>query len=269
MPATRRTPAPCSSSSSTARRSRCERAVRRGRAATAAPTAPSRSRIAAGRRRARAVLEGPQGGVRGRGPDQPRLLRPGRRHPAHAAARGARAIDELSAEARAARGQRLPRRRRQPAPAVLFDDARGRARRERAEELAGRDPRRSASSSAARSPASTASASDKAKYMPRHVQRRRPRHVAAPALRLRPGRRSPTRARSCRRRGCAARCPAVTGRPPAGRGRDRGGLLMADVLEDLRAAATVRPARPPSRHRRRCAGALGRAPGHHRARPRR
>ena len=38
---------------------------------------------------ARGVLAGPQGGVRGDGPDQPRLLRAGRRGPAHAAARDA------------------------------------------------------------------------------------------------------------------------------------------------------------------------------------
>ena len=41
------------------------------------------------RRRAGAVLEGPQVGVRRGRPDQPRLHRPGRRHPADRAARGA------------------------------------------------------------------------------------------------------------------------------------------------------------------------------------
>ena len=69
-----------------------------------------------------------------------------------------RRIDDALARARAARRQRLPRRRRQPAPARALRRARrgrGRARR------AARRPRSSTSAStrAARSPASTASAS--------------------------------------------------------------------------------------------------------------
>ena len=62
--------------------------VRRGRAAV-----PRERRLrAAGRHRPRRAgpdLEGPQVRLRGGRPDQPRLHRPGRRHPAHRAARGA------------------------------------------------------------------------------------------------------------------------------------------------------------------------------------
>ena len=92
-----------------------------------------------GRRRARAVLEGAQGGVPRDGPDRAALLRAGRRHPAHEAPEvlsGSRARRGV----RHARGQRLPRRRRQPAPARLLRRRRG-GEAERAEELAGRDPR--------------------------------------------------------------------------------------------------------------------------------
>ena len=65
-------------------------AVRRGRAALPRQRRlrdPDRRR----RRRAGAVLEGPQVGVRRGRPDQPGLHRAGRRHPAHRAARGAAA----------------------------------------------------------------------------------------------------------------------------------------------------------------------------------
>ena len=76
-------------------------------------TRPHRRR----RGRAHADLEGPQGGVRGHGAHQPRLLRAGRRHPR------TRLGEVLAPDAgdgrrgRPPRGQRLPRRRRQPAPA--------------------------------------------------------------------------------------------------------------------------------------------------------
>ncbi len=52
----------------------------------------------AGRGRARADLEGAQGGVRGDGPARAELLRAGQRHPAHAAARGADAASRSSSQ---------------------------------------------------------------------------------------------------------------------------------------------------------------------------
>ena len=110
------------------------------------------------RRRAGAVLEGPQVGVRRGRPDQPRLHRPGRRHPADGAARGAAPHRRGRRDARRAGGQRLSRRRRQPAPAGALR----RRRRRRGRTGRERSPARSstcASSTAARSPASTASAS--------------------------------------------------------------------------------------------------------------
>ena len=65
-----------------------------------------------------------------------------------------------------------------------------------------------ASSTAGRSPASTASGIDKSQYMPKMFSRRRPGHDAAGPVRLRPGERCATRARSSRPRGCAARSRA-------------------------------------------------------------
>ena len=59
---------------------------------------------------------------------------------------------------------------------------------------------------------------DKKQAHAEDVLRARPRRVPAAALRVRPGAAWRTPARSCRRRGCAARCPAPTGstrsRPP-------------------------------------------------------
>ena len=96
-------------------------------------------------------------------------------------------------------------------PLVLFDDAvegAGRGRREGQR----RHPR----------PVHRARRLDHRRARRRHrqgevhaadVHRRRPRHHAAGALRLRPGRTSPTPARCSRRRGCAGRCPDVTRAP--------------------------------------------------------
>ena len=121
------------------------------------------------------------------------------------------AIAELSELLGRAGGQRLPRRRRQPAPAgALRRRRRGRGRGRR--EGQRRDPR----------PLHRARRLDHRRARRRHgqgevhaadVHRRRPRHHAAGALRLRPATASPTPARSSRRRGCAARCPAGTRAP--------------------------------------------------------
>ena len=77
---------------------------------------PDRAR----RRRPGRDLAHPQGGVRGDGPRIAELLRPGRGHPAHEAARGARADRRARRRVRDARRQRLPCRRRQPASARLL-----------------------------------------------------------------------------------------------------------------------------------------------------
>ena len=95
-----------------------------------------------GRRcRAGHALVRPQGGVRGDGPGQPRLLRPGRRRPAHAPPADAAADRGALGPLRAPRRKRVPRRRRQPAPArALRLRGRGRGRAGRA--AGRRDPRR-------------------------------------------------------------------------------------------------------------------------------
>ena len=109
------------------------------------------------RRRARADLEGTQGRLRLDGADQPELLRAGRRDPADAAARRARADRRALRDVRAARRQRLPRRRRQPASAGAVRRHASRAPGIARSSSPGRSSRR-ASPRAARSPASTGSA---------------------------------------------------------------------------------------------------------------
>ena len=171
-------------------------------------------RVAADRGRAGGVLARPQGGVRRDGPDQPRLLRPGRRGAAHARCpRRCAGSASCRATHGLARRQRVPRRRRQPAPAGAL---RRRGRRARPSGPSSSPPRswRPASTPAARSPASTASGVDKACYMPRMFSRRRPGDHAAAARARSTRTASATRARCSRRRGCAARCPARTGAHP-------------------------------------------------------
>ena len=132
--------------------------VARAASSTSCAARRARPRSAAPRRRARAPdVEGPQGRVRRDGPRLARLLRAGRRHPADAAARGAARHPRARGRVRPARRQRLPRRRRQPAPAGAVRRRRGGRVGARA-----RGGRRASSSCAsrraARSPASTASA---------------------------------------------------------------------------------------------------------------
>ncbi len=167
-------------------------------------------RVAAGRGRARADLAHAQGRLRRDGPDRPELLRAGQRDPAHAAAprcsggstsspasttcasrtcsTPATATCTRSSVTTAATRARRSAPRSWPGLIVKtcvdagrLDHRRARRRR-RQEALHAGD-----------------------------VRRGRPVDVPAPALRVRPRRRWPTPARSCRRRGCAARCPAPTG----------------------------------------------------------
>ena len=132
------------------------------------------------------ALARPQGGLRGDGPDQPRLLRAGRRRAPHPAAGDAAADRRAVRALRAARRQRLPRRRRQPAPAgALRRRGRGRAGAGRAAGV--RDPdrlrrRRWLADRRARHRAGQGPAHGS------HVLGGRPRRHAPAALRLRPGR---------------------------------------------------------------------------------
>ncbi len=158
--------------------------------------------------RAGGDLEGPQVGVRRRRADQPRLHRAGRRGAAHrAAARCWPSIDAAVGRVRHPGGQRLPRRRRQPAPAGAVR-RRGAGRGRAGRGGLGRDPR----------PVHRARRLDhrrarrgrgQGEVHAEDVHRRRTSTpcswCAAPST---PGA-CPTRARSSPRRGCAARCPGV------------------------------------------------------------
>ena len=81
------------------------------------------------RRGARAHLEDAQGRLRRHGTDRAQLLRAGQRDPAHPPAGGAAPHRRAGDRVRAAGGQRVPRRRRQPAPAGAVTTARSRASR--------------------------------------------------------------------------------------------------------------------------------------------
>ncbi len=107
--------------------------------------------------RTRADLEGPQGRLRRDGSHQPGLLRPGRGHPADQARRHAHPHRGDVAGGRAAGSQRVPCRRRQPAPAGALRQHGAEARPSRPSTWR---PRSSscAWSRAVRSPVSTASA---------------------------------------------------------------------------------------------------------------
>ena len=76
-----------------------------------------------------ADLEGPQGRVRSHGADRARLLRPGRRDSQDPPGGGAAPDRRARCRVQASGRQRLPRRRRQPAPADLLRRRPGRARR--------------------------------------------------------------------------------------------------------------------------------------------
>ena len=146
-----------------------------------------------------------------------------------------RRIRELSERVRAAGRQRVPRRRRQPAPAGAVRRVGARASRTRAEELAARDPAMRASRPAARSPASTAiglrqgAATCRKMFSEADLDAMRP---AALRRSIRTG--AATRARCSRRRGCAARCPATTASTRwSGRGWRSGGDRARGGRPDL------------------------------------
>ena len=122
--------------------------------ATQCPRSPLRRR----RQRAAATVEGPQAGVRRDRPAQPQLLHAGRRRAAHQAAAHPQPHPRDRREVRRPHRQRLPRRRRQPAP----DPALRRTPRRRKSSACWPPATKSstsASPAAAASPASTASAS--------------------------------------------------------------------------------------------------------------
>ena len=182
-PATRPTRARRWWSSWTARRPSARRASTRSWRSASGP-APTRSAWPQDEAERELIWKSAQGGLRRDGPDRAQLLRAGQRDPAHAAGRGAGADRGAGARVRPAGGQRLPRRRRQPAPARLLrrlGAGRGRARRgvrgHDRQGLRGRgrlDHRR-----ARRGRGQEA-------LHARDVQRRRPGRVPAAALRVRP-----------------------------------------------------------------------------------
>ena len=162
------------------------------------------------RRRAGAVLEGAQVRVRRGRPDQPRLHRPGRRHPADGAARGA-APDRASSPPRS--GVRVANVFHAGDgnlhPLVLFDDAVP-GESERAEEVSGAILDLCIEHGGSIT-GEHGVGSDKAKYMPRMFDRGRPRHDAAGPLRVRPRLDLQPRQGVPHARACAARCPGGTG----------------------------------------------------------
>ncbi len=166
----------------------------------AAICAELRLRRRADRRRrgaAGAVLEDPQVRLPGDGPALAQLLRAGRRDPADPAARGAGPHRRARVRVRADGGERVPRRRRQPAPAGLLRRPGRRARRRGPRSCPGASST-SAWTRAARSPASTASAWTSASTCRRCSARPTwTRSSGCGARSTRPG--WPTRARSCRR----------------------------------------------------------------------
>ena len=226
------------------RRARVRGALRRGRGdlrARAAPTTCAWPRDEAERA---AVLEDAQGRVPGDGPHLAQLLRPGRRDPAHASCpRCSSASTSSRAEYGLQRRQRLPRRRRQPAPARLLRRRATRARPSAPRSWPGRSST-PASTPAARSPASTASASTRSSYMPKMFDERRPRRVPAAALRVRPRRaRQPRQGdadAAAVRRGARPlpAAPARGGR--AWRSGSDGRPTTAEAAELLRDAAATR-----------------------------
>ena len=224
-PASRWTPAPCCWSSSTGPRSRSSDLRRRSQALCSAAGARER---AGGARRRRA-------GARSGAGRKAAFAAMGRLSPDYYVQDGVvprtrlpetlRRIEELSAAVRPAGRQRVPRRRRQPAPAgALRRPVAGEA--ERAEQLASEilDGLRRGGRLAhrrARHRRSTRPVHDAA-----HVLGGRPGRDAPPALRRSTRTGSATRARSSRRRGCAARCPGPYRAPPAGAGGGGGAMVI-------------------------------------------
>ncbi len=115
-------------------------ALRRGRARSASSSGSDDVRIARDEAERQLIWKTRKAAFAAMGRISAELLRPGRRHPAHEAARGPRPHRRARGRVRHARRQRLPRRRRQPPPARLLrrrGRGRGRARRG----AVGQDPR--------------------------------------------------------------------------------------------------------------------------------
>ena len=170
-----------------------------------------------GRRRGApaAHLEGAQGGVCGDGPRVAELLRAGRRGAADEAARGARPHPRAVGAQRPRHRQRLPRRRRQPAPAHLLRRARagpgraGRARRRRDPDLL----RRGGRLDHRRARRGRGQEGLHAAHVLATTTSTRCSRCATPSIRSA----CAIPARCCRRRGCAARCPGRIAQHPVER----------------------------------------------------
>ena len=244
--ASRRTPARRCWSSSTAPERECDDAVRRSVAAICDAHGSTEVRVAEDEAERGADLADAQGGVRGDGPAVARTTS------SRTASSRARGCPRCSAASRSSPseyglpvGQRLPRRRRQPAPArLLRRQARGRGG-------AGRGARRADLVACVEAGGSITGEHgvgvDKKRYMPKMFGEDDLARVPAPALRLRPDRaRQPGQGHAhaaAVRRGARALPPA-----PARARRPGGALLMAGSVQ--RAPARREAAAAPAGRRR-------------------
>ncbi len=124
-----------------------------------------------------------------------------------------RAIADAGREHGRTGGQRLPRRRRQPAPAGALRRRRAGRRPSAAEEVSGAILDLCIEHGGSITGEHGVGVGQGASYMPRMFTDDDLDTHAAGAVRVRPGRACPTPARSSRRRGCAARSPAGTAAP--------------------------------------------------------
>ena len=191
------------------------------------------------RRRAGADLEGPQGGVRRDGPDQPDYIVQDGVDPAHRARRGARPDRRAGRRGRPAGRQRLPRRRRQPAPACSTTTP-CRARRARPRSWPAAIVELCVAHGRLASPASTASAPTRPATMPKMftdadlATMQRVRCGVRPGRAVQPGQGVPDAAAVRRAPGPVPAAPVEAGR------RDRAAVDAP--------RPTTRPSARPTRH---------------------
>ena len=200
-------PARCSSSSWTARWPRWSRRTPRWSLAAAARAARSRAARPTDAAERALIWKARKSGVRRDGPDQPNYSSQDGVIPRTALPEVLARDRGPRRRLRRARRQRVPRRRRQPAPARAL--RRGAARARRGGRGGAARSSTCASRTAARSRASTASAWTKRADMARMFTETTSTRMQLVRCAFDPTA-SPTRARSSRRRGCAARSRDAT-----------------------------------------------------------